>query len=103
MTAAPSKFAERLAARRFESGLTQAELAARVVCDPVSICAWETGKMMPNLKYAIRICDVLDCTLDWLTGREARRQSGEAALLEAFRLLGPKNQARVMRIIEVLE
>ena len=60
MSMSQSTFAGRLAVRRMELGYSQAELAAKVGCVPVSVSIWENSGKMPNLKYAARLCDALD-------------------------------------------
>lgn len=45
------------------SGMTQAELAAKVGTTQVSICQYEKGVRMPNFEMAKRIAGVLNVPL----------------------------------------
>ncbi|MBI5709507.1 MAG: helix-turn-helix domain-containing protein [Candidatus Eisenbacteria bacterium] len=75
----PATLAGRLVAIRRRLGLTQAELAARLVQDEKQICRWERGKRTPHPAIACRI----DLALRELEGRPA---GGEAGRLRYFDL-----------------
>lgn len=51
---------------REEKGLSQTELAELLGVDQSSVCLWERGKTFPRNKTAVRLADVLGCTLDEL-------------------------------------
>ena len=55
---------------RQEKGMTQQELADRSHITRESICRYECGKRVPDLKNLIRIRCALECTLDELVGPE---------------------------------
>lgn len=60
---------ERLAQRRQERGWTQADLAERLETSPMMVSHWELGRRTPGAGSLVRLCDVLDCSADWLLGR----------------------------------
>lgn len=62
-------FAERLKALRGERKLTQARLAELIGVNPRAYNRWERGNFVPQLDTLIKIADVLNVTLDELTGR----------------------------------
>ncbi len=66
-----SEFAANLRGARAKADLSQTQLAKLVDVDADSIRNWESGKYMPNLNVAVRLANVLDVTLDQLTGRVA--------------------------------
>jgi transcriptional regulator with XRE-family HTH domain len=63
-------FAARFAARRKEMGLTQANLADRTGLTVKTISYYETGKTLPDLALAVKLSVELDCSIDWLAGRD---------------------------------
>ncbi|MEH6462264.1 helix-turn-helix domain-containing protein [Chitinimonas sp. JJ19] len=62
-------FAERLKALREARKLTQARLAELIGVNPRAYNRWERGNFVPQLDTLIKIADVLNVTLDELTGR----------------------------------
>lgn len=49
---------------REAKGLSQASVAQTLGVDQSAVCLWEKGKTMPRHKVAIRLADLLGCTLD---------------------------------------
>ena len=62
-------FSTRLKALRLEKGLTQQQLGESVGTDKRSVHVWEKGSSAPNIETFCRLADVLDVSLDFLTGR----------------------------------
>ncbi|MGQ5525670.1 helix-turn-helix domain-containing protein [Chitinimonas sp. PSY-7] len=62
-------FAERLRTLREARKLTQARLAELIGTNPRAYNRWERGSFVPQLETIIKIADVLNVTLDELTGR----------------------------------
>lgn len=58
-----------LRAIRERQGLTQAELAELIEADAAAISHYEAGTRGPAWSTALRIADVLGCSLDELAGR----------------------------------
>lgn len=56
----------RIRERRERRALYQIELAARLGLSQVAMSAIETGKNTPTLGTFLQLCEVLDCTADWL-------------------------------------
>lgn len=65
-------FNEMLMKRRRELGMTQDELAEKLDISRQSISRWENGECMPDADKLIRLSDILDVSLDELTGREVK-------------------------------
>lgn len=63
-------FATRLRMCRAKANLTQAELANLIDADEQSVRNWEKDLYMPSLRTTVRLADVLNVSLDQLTGRE---------------------------------
>ncbi len=63
-------FAERLKELRQENGLSQAQLAKRAGCSQPMITLWEKGECEPTASYIIKLADILNCTTDYLLGKE---------------------------------
>ena len=66
---------DRIRQRRNEIGLTQKELAAKI--NPVTsietaphtqVAQWESGKKKPGTDALIRLCNALDCDIDYILG-----------------------------------
>lgn len=62
----PSEFPTRLRAQRAESGLTQAELAARAGLQQAHVAHYEAGRRAPSLRNLCRLADALGISLDAL-------------------------------------
>ena len=62
-------FKEQLKLVRVQKGFTQKQLADAVAINRSTIGHWETGIREPDIDYLCRLADVLDVSLDWLTGR----------------------------------
>lgn len=61
---------ERLRAARKEKGLTQTELAERLGISFVGVSQWESGKRNPKKETLVRLADVLDVPVSYLTGTD---------------------------------
>lgn len=48
---------------RFENGITQAELAARIGANQNTVSQYENGKRLPNVRIAHRLSEVLECSV----------------------------------------
>lgn len=49
--------------RRYEKGMTQAELSRAAETDQSNICRYEKGAGKPSPKVAVRLAKVLGCTV----------------------------------------
>ena len=89
---------DRIRQRRNEIGLTQKELAAKInpgtsieTAPHTQVAQWESGKKKPGTDALIRLCNALDCDMDYILGaidvpcravydvKEQTGLSGEAA------------------------
>ncbi len=70
MDVAMKEFAERLRALRTARKLTQARLAQLLAVDPRVYNRWERGAATPQLDTVVKIADILQVSLDELTGRQ---------------------------------
>lgn len=63
-------FAERLRSRRIEMGVTQQWVADRMQVDRSTYAKYELDRVEPPLEGLRHLAEVLDCSTDWLLGRE---------------------------------
>lgn len=61
---------ERLKQAREAAGLSQTELANKVGVTQAAYCYYEQGLRIPSLGVAKILCNVLNVSLDWLTGND---------------------------------
>lgn len=60
------KFHEKLQNLRKNAGMTQLELAEKLMVSRQAISKWETGNAVPDLENIISICDLFGVSLDCL-------------------------------------
>ena len=65
------KFDLQLRALRTKKGLTLTELAEKIGSNYQAVGHWERGTTEITLGDALKVCRVLDCTLDELVGWES--------------------------------
>ncbi len=54
---------------REEAGISQRTLAAKIGVSPKAVNFWESGSVEPSAKYICALCDVFECSADYLLGR----------------------------------
>ena len=64
---------------RKAKGLTQKELAAMVGVTQGNLSSWETDRWKPDIDTLKKLCEILECSADYLLGQEQPKQ--EAASL----------------------
>lgn len=69
---------------RQASGMTQAELAAKLNYSDKAVSKWERGESMPDVAVLSKIADLFQVSLDWLVRGEV--MSAEPAVKERSRL-----------------
>ncbi len=62
-------FGKRLAAVRKEKGLSQEQLASRLGVTPQAVSKWERGNGYPDIEMLYYLCDILECSSDYLISR----------------------------------
>lgn len=62
---------------REELGLTQPQLAEKLKISSSTVAMYETDKREPNDEIKIRMCELFNCTMDYLTGRSDIRNIEE--------------------------
>lgn len=74
---------------RISKGMSQADLAALLNCTGITISRYETGQRDIDSATINRLCDVFDCTADYLLGRSElptpEISADEARFLQAYR------------------
>jgi transcriptional regulator with XRE-family HTH domain len=65
-----ASFRTRLALQREQRCLTQAELGAKAGIAPGAVSHFETGQRLPSLESIVRLADALECSVDFLLGRQ---------------------------------
>lgn len=69
-------FAKMLQKARKEQGMTQSELADRLLVSSQSVSYWECGKGMPDIAHLCEIADILAVSLDELLRKPDRQVRG---------------------------
>jgi transcriptional regulator with XRE-family HTH domain len=90
-------FPERLTQQRKAMGLNQEALGeAMGGMSKQGISHWETGRYEPNITQLARLCEVLDCTADWLLLGKSPEDLPPDAIQEAkfFNKLTPEGKKR---------
>ena len=94
-------FGANLRAIRKANGLTQKEVGQRIGVTSQAVCKWESNKNKPDMIMSAKLCLVLGCTLDDLTGYETRPLSDrERELVVLFRQVSPDVQDVVFTILK---
>ncbi len=68
---------------REEKGLTQIELADKLKISNSTIAMYETNKREPSDDMKLKMCELFDCSLDYLVGRTNIRNPQEINIDEA--------------------
>lgn len=63
-------FGQRLSRLRKEKGLTQEDIAKRIVISPQAVSKWENDLSSPDILVLSSLADILDVSIDELLGRE---------------------------------
>ena len=85
---------ERLKEARNSSGLTQEEVAERILVSRVSVSNWENGKTLPDIASLISLSDLYDLSLDELV-------KGDPKMTEKVKKDVDASQAKTKVIIAV--
>lgn len=65
-------FKKRIRYLRTKLHMTQAEVAKKLDITPTAYSNYENGEREPNLATLHRLCDIFDCSMDYLTGRVSK-------------------------------
>ena len=71
------KIGQFIAARRKEKGLTQLQLAERLLITDRAVSKWETGRALPDAALMLPLCNILEITVNDLL-------SGEVVLMDNY-------------------
>ena len=80
MEGTKSTVAKNIVRLRQASGMTQAELAAKLNYSDKAVSKWERGESMPDVAVLSKIADLFQVSLDWLVRGEV--MSAEPAVKE---------------------
>lgn len=101
---------ERIKELRQLHGYTQKDLAELLNCTDVTISRYETGKNEPDTNTIARLCDIFNCTSDYLLGLSneptAQLPRGEELKSELQRMideLSPEDEALVKAFVAGLK
>ena len=84
MEATKNTVAKNIVRLRQASGMTQAELAAKLNYSDKAVSKWERGESMPDVAVLSKIADLFQVSLDWLVRGEV--MSAEPAVKERSHL-----------------
>lgn len=65
-------YGEYLKYQREQAGLSQLQLAQRIGTSHQNISRWESGEVLPNIDYCVKLADFYGITLDELVGRDIK-------------------------------
>lgn len=65
-----SKFCQRLFERRDQLDLSHQDIADKLGLCEGTVRHWESGRFVPSLHSAVALADILQMSLDYLTGRD---------------------------------
>ena len=69
---------------RKEKKLTQTDLAKCLNTTTSNVSGWECGKWQPDNDTLIRLAEILDVSVDYLLGREARKKATKRQFFSYF-------------------
>ena len=76
-------FGQRLSRIRKEKGLTQEDIAKRIIISPQAVSKWENDISSPDILVLSSLADILGVSVDVLLGREESEPNEEAKTVEA--------------------
>ena len=72
-------FGQRLSRLRKEKGLTQEDIAKRIIISPQAVSKWENDISSPDILVLSSLADILGVSVDVLLGREEDQTSSDSA------------------------
>lgn len=98
-------FGELLRELRKDSGMTQAELAARLFLSPLTISSYECGRSVPDDATKIKIAQLFGVSLDYLLGliREPLPYIRSEHTVQCPADFTPDEIAQVQQFVEFLQ
>lgn len=66
------KYGEYFRYQREQAGLSRLQLAQRIGTSHQNISRWESGEVLPNIDYCVKLADFYGITLDELVGRDIK-------------------------------
>jgi len=96
---------------RAEKGMKQSELAALLNCAPTAVSKWELEENGMDSRLIMRLCEIFDCSADYLLCRSDRKKEepashpdelseGEYALIRAYRAADERARGMVDLALE---
>lgn len=76
---------------RKAKGLTQKELAAMVGVTQGNLSSWETDRWKPDIDTLKKLCEILECSADYLLGQEPSKQEAASLPIQNERESQPEN------------
>lgn len=89
------KIGKFISAKRKEQNLTQEKLAGMLGVSNKSVSKWETGKCMPDWSLHMRLCEILNISMNELL-------SGEAINEENLNHIADENALKLLKLLEKL-
>lgn len=93
---------------REDRGWTQKRLAKEMHCTDVAISNYEVCRREINSDTICKLCDIFDCTADYLLCRSdvatpAIPDADAEAVLNAYNALNPYGRAELLRYLDYLQ
>lgn len=93
-------FGLNLRSLRKAANLTQLEVAKRLGITEQAVSRWENNHTEPNMEYCAKLCAILGCTLDDLTGHESQPLSeDEWEIINQFRRASDETKEIIRTIL----
>lgn len=88
-----------------ETGISQKELSDRISLAPQTINNYVKGHRMPDLETLEKLCDVFDCSADYLLGRSAVKKphvtGADMAILSAYRAASERDREIIDKLLGI--
>ena len=62
------EFRDRIKKMRTEKGMTHAQLAAMIERGESAVRMWEAGKSKPDMDTVLKLCEIFECSIDYMFG-----------------------------------
>lgn len=101
-------FKYRIRDLRREKGITASQLGEQLGLSRFAISHWENGDAYPPLDVCIKLCEIFDCSMDYLVGLSDIKKLSEAEesidsnLINIFDKLSPESKNAVYQFTEFL-
>lgn len=84
---------------REQLGLTQEDLAKKMVSSRSKIAKWENNSSTPDIESLIELCDLFEISLDHLVGREAYEKELLTDFKRLYKIDNDKDNSEIAQLM----